>query len=70
MVFVDSGLFSPSLDDAIRLLILAVAVVNVAVLVYALRCLSRNTRLLLDIEQFAREVRLRKGDEMRPTSDE
>jgi hypothetical protein len=53
-----SGLLSPTVDDVLRLAILVLSGVNVVVLVVAVRTLRHNARLLLDVEQFAREARL------------
>ena len=53
-----SGLFSPTVDDVLRLAIFVLSGVNVVVLVVAVRTLRHNARLLLDVEQFAREARL------------
>jgi hypothetical protein len=53
----ENGFLSPAVDDVLRLVILALAGVNVVVLVAAVRTLRQSTRILLDIQQFAREVR-------------
>lgn len=53
----ENGFLSPSVDDVLRLVILALAAVNVVVLLAAVRTLRQSTRILLDVEQFAREVR-------------
>ena len=52
-----SGLLSPTVDDLLRLAILVLSAVNVVVLLIAVRTLRQNARLLLDMEQFAREAR-------------
>jgi hypothetical protein len=52
-----NGFLSPTVDDVLRLVILALAAVNVVVLLAAVRTLRQTTRILLDVEQFAREVR-------------
>jgi hypothetical protein len=52
-----NGLLSPTVDDVVRLVILALTAVNVVVLVVAVRTLRINARLLLDMEQFVREAR-------------
>jgi hypothetical protein len=53
----DNGLFGPTWDDVFRLAILVVGVVNVAVIVAGVLTLRHYARLLLDVEQFTREVR-------------
>jgi hypothetical protein len=53
----DSGLFGPTWDDVFRIAILVVGVVNVAVIVAGILALRHYARLLLDVEQFTREVR-------------
>jgi hypothetical protein len=53
----ENGFLSPTVDDVLRLVILALAGVNVVVLLAAVRALRQSTRILLDVEQFAREVR-------------
>jgi hypothetical protein len=57
MFLEETGFLSPTVDDVLRLLILALAAVNVVVLLAAVRTLRQSTRILLDVEQFAREVR-------------
>ena len=57
MLFAEDGFLSPGVDDVMRLVILVLAVVNVIVLLAAVRTLRQCTRILLDVEQFAREVR-------------
>jgi Na+(H+)/acetate symporter ActP len=51
------GLFGPTWDDVFRIAILVVAVVNVAVIVAGILVLRHYARLLLDVEQYAREAR-------------
>ena len=53
----DSGLFGPTWDDVFRIAILVVGVLNVAVIVLGILALRHYARLLLDVEQFAREAR-------------
>ena len=53
----DSGLFGPTWDDVLRLAILFVGVANVAAIVAGILALRHYARLLLDVEQFTREVR-------------
>jgi hypothetical protein len=53
----DSGLIGPTWDDVFRIAILVVGVVNVAAIVVGVLALRHYARLLLDVEQFAREVR-------------
>jgi heme exporter protein D len=53
------GFLSPGVDDALRLAILALSVLNVVVLLLTVRTLRQSTRILLDVEQYAREVRQR-----------
>ena len=57
MLLADNGFLSPNVDDVLRLLILALTVVNVIVLLATVRTIRQSTRILLDVEQFAREVR-------------
>jgi len=57
MFLAQNGFLSPTVDDVLRLVILALAGVNVVVLLAAVRPLRQSTRILLDVEQFAREVR-------------
>ena len=57
MLFAGTGFLGPNVDDAVRLVILVLSGVNVVVLLVAARTLRQCTRLLLDVEQFAREVR-------------
>jgi hypothetical protein len=57
MFLAQNGFLSPTVDDVLRLVILALAGVNVVVLLAAVRALRQSTRILLDVEQFAREVR-------------
>jgi hypothetical protein len=52
-----SGLFGPTWDDVFRIAILVVGIVNVAVIVAGILVLRHYARLLLDVEQFTREVR-------------
>ena len=52
-----SGLFGPTWDDVLRLAILVVGVLNVAAIVAGILALRHYARLLLDVEQFAREAR-------------
>jgi|GEM_PF-5394108 len=53
----ENGLFGPTWDDVFRISILVVAVLNVAVIVAGILALRHYARLLLDVEQFAREAR-------------
>lgn len=53
----DSGLLGPTWDDVFRIAILVVGLVNIAVIVAGILALRHYARLLLDVEQFAREVR-------------
>jgi hypothetical protein len=53
----DSGLFGPTWDDVFRIAILVVGVLNVAAIVAGILALRHYARLLLDVEQLAREVR-------------
>jgi hypothetical protein len=53
----DSGLFGPTWDDVFRIAILVVGVLNVAVILVGILALRHYARLLLDVEQFTREVR-------------
>ena len=53
----DSGLFGPTWDDVLRIAILFVGIVNVAAIVAGILALRHYARLLLDVEQFAREAR-------------
>ena len=53
----NNGLFGPTLDDVFRIAILVVGVVNVAAIVVGILALRHYARLLLDVEQFAREAR-------------
>ena len=53
-----NGLLSPTVDDLLRLAILVLSAVNVIVLLIVVRTLRHNARLLLDMEQFAREARM------------
>jgi hypothetical protein len=64
----DSGLFGPTWDDVFRIAILAVGVMNVAAIVAGILVLRHYARLLLDVEQFTREVRnyAREGTVPRP----
>jgi hypothetical protein len=52
-----NGLLNPTVDDIVRLAILVISAANVVVLLTAVRTLRQNARLLLDMEQFAREAR-------------
>jgi hypothetical protein len=69
-----SGLLSPTVDDVIRIAIFVLSVVNVIVLLIAVRTMRESARLLLDMEQFVREARQaarkleERGAERRPTS--
>jgi hypothetical protein len=65
---VDSGLFGPTWDDVFRIAILVVGVLNVAAIVAGIFALRHYARLLLDVEQFTREVRnyTREGTVTRP----
>ena len=53
----DNGLLGPTWDDVFRIAILVVGVVNVAAIVAGILALRHYARLLLDVEQFTREVR-------------
>ena len=53
----DNGLFGPTWDDVFRIAILVVGVVKVAVIVAGILALRHYARLLLDVEQYAREAR-------------
>ena len=53
----DSGLFGSTWDDVFRIAILAVGVLNVAAIVLGIFALRHYARLLIDVEQFAREAR-------------
>jgi hypothetical protein len=53
----DSGLFGPTWDDVFRIAILVVGLANVAALIAGMLVLRHYARLLLDVEQFTREVR-------------
>jgi 4-hydroxy-3-methylbut-2-en-1-yl diphosphate synthase IspG/GcpE len=59
VLFTESGFLSPDVDDALRIAIVVLSVVNVGVLLVTVRTLRQCTRILLDVEQFAREVRQR-----------
>ena len=65
----DSGLFGPTWDDVFRIAILVVGVVNVAAIVAGILALRHYARLLLDVEQLAREARniVREGATQRPS---
>jgi hypothetical protein len=58
VLLADNGFLSPNVDDVLRLVILALAAVNVIVLLVTVRTLRQCIRILLDVEQFAREVRI------------
>jgi hypothetical protein len=58
-VLLCDGFLSSNVDDALRVAILALSVINVLVLLLTVRTLRQSTRLLLDVEQYAREVRQR-----------
>jgi Na+(H+)/acetate symporter ActP len=51
------GLFGPTWDDVFRIAILVVGLVNVAVIIAGILTMRHYARLLLDVEQFTREVR-------------
>jgi hypothetical protein len=53
----DNGLLGPTWDDVFRIAILVVGVVNVGAIVAGILTLRHYARLLLDVEQFTREVR-------------
>jgi hypothetical protein len=53
----ENGLFGPTWDDVFRIAILVVGVANVAAIIGGILVLRHYARLLLDVEQFAREVR-------------
>jgi hypothetical protein len=58
VLLANNGFLSPNVDDALRLVIVVLAAVNVIVLLVTVRALNQSTRILLDVEQFAREVRI------------
>jgi hypothetical protein len=58
VLLANNGFLSPNVDDALRLVIVVLAAVNVIVLLVTVRALNQCTRILLDVEQFAREVRI------------
>jgi hypothetical protein len=60
----ESGFLSDNVDDALRLVIVVLSALNVVVLIIAVRTLRQSTRILLDVEQFAREIRqrIRRGE--------
>jgi hypothetical protein len=66
----DSGLLGPTWDDVFRIAILLVGLVNVAAIVAGILVLRHYARLLLDVEQFAREARniVREGATRTPGS--
>jgi hypothetical protein len=53
----ESGLFGPTWDDVFRLAILIVAALNIVAVAVGILVLRHYARLLLDVEQFTREVR-------------
>jgi hypothetical protein len=53
----DGGLFGPTWDDVFRIAILVVGLLNVAAILGGILVLRHYARLLLDVEQFAREAR-------------
>jgi hypothetical protein len=57
VLLAENGFLSSNVDDVLRLVILTLAAVNVIVLLATVRTLRQSTRILLDVEQFAREVR-------------
>jgi hypothetical protein len=59
VLLADNGFLSPNVDDVLRLVILALAAVNVIVLLVTVRTLRQCIRILLDVEQYAREVRIK-----------
>ena len=59
MTAVGSGLFSPTVDDVFRLAILVAGIANIVAVTVALSFMRRYVRVLLDIEQYAREARNR-----------
>jgi hypothetical protein len=60
VLFASDGFLSPGVDDILRLAIFVLVALNIVVLLFAVRTLRLATRLLLDVEQFAREVRSRR----------
>jgi hypothetical protein len=58
VLLANNGFLSPNVDDALRLVIVVLSAVNVIVLLVTVRALNQCTRILLDVEQFAREVRI------------
>jgi hypothetical protein len=59
VLLAENGFLSPNVDDVLRLLIFVLAAVNVIVLLATVRTLRQCIRILLDVEQFAREVRIK-----------
>ncbi len=53
------GLFSPTVDDVFRLVIVVIGVITILVVLPGLVLLRRYARLLLDVEQATREARNR-----------
>jgi hypothetical protein len=58
-LLLSEGFLSPDVDDVLRLVIVFLSALNVLVLLVTVLTLRQVTRILLDIEQFAREVRRR-----------
>ena len=59
-----TGIFSPTTDDVFRLVLLAIGVLNIAVVGLGLLAMRRYARLLLDVEQVTREARNRLREHM------
>ncbi len=53
------GLFSPTVDDVFRLVIVVIGAITILVVLLGLVVLRRYARLLLDVEQATREARNR-----------
>ncbi|MBD0349344.1 MAG: hypothetical protein ICV59_09345 [Thermoleophilia bacterium] len=53
------GLFSPTVDDVFRLVIVVIGTITILVVLLGLVVLRRYARLLLDVEQATREARNR-----------
>jgi hypothetical protein len=58
------GLFGPTVDDVFRIGIVALGVLNIAVVLLSVVALRRYARLLLDVEQTTRESRNRLRDQL------
>jgi hypothetical protein len=64
LVFAGTGFLGPSADDAIRLAILVVGVLTIVGIAAGLLALRHYARLLVDVEQMARESRNRLRDQL------